>query len=304
MKKADFLGIVLILAGIAWIIDITGLIAINWVESIKTLWPVFFVAVGITLMTGKKKILNIIVWTLALVIFTGFGIYKGNEPDHPFRNSFFSGTYKNKLKSENTEPFKNEVAIPKEAEKGKIILNLGAVNLNLSEGSRDLFVKADSNIPNLRQRISEGKLTIIEYSRGRYDEVNTVRDFNLHMNPGFLWEIEGNIGAADGKLDLTSVSTEKISLTIGAGDLDLIIGEQDINTEISVRAGAADLAVYIPENAGLKVKSGKLLTDITFHNITMKQNNNEYYSENYKNAAQIIELNILTGISAIQIIAN
>jgi len=151
------------------------------------------------------------------VIFTGFGIYKGNEPDHPFRNSFFSGTYKNKLKSENTEPFKNEVAIPKEAEKGKIILNLGAVNLNLSEGSRDLFVKADSNIPNLRQRISEGKLTIIEYSRGRYDEVNTVRDFNLHMNPGFLWEIEGNIGAADGKLDLTSVSTEKISLTIGAG---------------------------------------------------------------------------------------
>lgn len=304
MKKEKALGIVLILVGIAWIIDMTGLIAINWSESFRTLWPVIFIAMGVSLMTGKRRNLNVIVWTLVLVAFIGYGIYKGNEPDLFFKGNGFMVRDIHKVDSEDSVPFESEVDIPKGTEKGKIILNLGAVNLNLSGGSKDLFVKVDSNIPNLRQRIDEGKQSVIEYSHGRYDAANTVRNFKLQMNPGLLWEIEGNIGAADGKLDLTHVPVGKIDLKIGAGDLDIIIGKQDIDTEISVRAGAADLEIYIPKDAGLVVKGGKLLTDIKFHNIKVKQNHDEYYSENYKEAGQTIEINVHTAISSIQIYAN
>jgi len=304
MRKENVLGIVFILAGVAWIIEITGLVSINWVESFRTLWPVIFVAIGISMMARRKKSLNAVVWLLTLAIFTGYGVYKGNEPGINSESNSIFDTNKYKFSLETFEPFEKEVAVPEGTEKGKIILNLGAVKLNLSDGSRDLFVKVNSNIPDLKQRFSEGKQSIMEYSRERHDNVNTIRDFNLQMNPGLLWEIEGNIGAADGRLDLTSVPTEKVSLTIGAGDLEVVVGKQDIDTEISVRAGAADLDVYIPRDAGLRVKSEKFLTDINFHNISMEKNHNEYISENFKDADQIIELNIYTAISAINIFSN
>lgn len=304
MKKHNVLGIVLVLAGVAWIIEMTGLVKINWGESFETLWPVILVAIGINLMVRKRKSLNIAVLVLTLAIFIGFGIYKGNESsDRFFDNNSILGTKIYKQQLNDIKPFENEVLLPKGTEKGKIILNLGAVNLNISDGNKDLFVKADSNIQKLKQRVSEGKQTIIEYSHERYDTANTVRNFNLQMNPGLQWEIEANIGAADGKLNFSKTAVDKIDLTIGAGDLEIIIGKQEINTSISLRAGAADLVLRIPEGTGLRVKGGKLLSDISYHNIVMEYKNGEYQSENYKDTNQIIEVDILTAISAIKIIA-
>ncbi|MDD4295408.1 MAG: DUF5668 domain-containing protein [Ruminiclostridium sp.] len=305
MKKRNALGIVLVLAGIAWIIEMTGLVKINWGESFETLWPVILVAIGINLMVRQRKSIKTVVWLLTLAIFIGFGIYKGNESgNHIFENNnSILGTKIYNQQSNDLKPYENEVLLSKGTEKGKIILNLDAVNLNISDGNGELFVKADSNIQELKQRVSEGKQTIIEYSHERYDTANTVRNFNLQMNPGLQWEIEANIGAADGKLNFSKTAVGRIDLTIGAGDLDLIIGKQEINTSISLRAGAADLVLHIPEGTGLRVKGGKLLSDISYHNIAMEYKNGEYQSENYKDASQVIEVDILTAISAIKIIA-
>ena len=303
MKKHNVLGFILILAGAAWIIEITGIIKINWRESFETLWPVILVAIGINLMVRKRKSINIVVWILTLAIFIGIGIYKGNEPSNRLFDSNILGTNIYKHLSNEMKPFENEVLLPQGTEKGKIILNLGAVNLNLSDGDEELFVKADSNIQKLKQHVSEGKQTIIEYSHERYDTANAVRNFNLQMNPGLQWELEANIGAADGKLNFSKAPVNRIDLTIGAGDLEIYIGKQEINTNISLHAGAADLVLYIPEGTGLRVKGGKLLSDISYHNITMENKNGEYQSENYKDANQIIEVDILTAISAIKIIA-
>lgn len=301
MKRENGLGMILVFAGTAWILDGTGLIRINWTKSFETLWPVILIAIGLNLMTRKRKRLNIIIWLLTFAIFIGFGIRKGNEPSRLFGNNSILDTKIYQTISADTKPFEKEVPLPKGTEKGKMILNLGAVNLSLSKGRGDLFVKVDSNIPNLKQHIFEGKQAIIEYNHEKYDLANVVRNFNLQMNPELPWEIEANLGAADGKLDLSGISVEKIDLAIGAGDIELYIGEQEINTDIYLRAGVAELVAYIPEKAGLKVKSGNFLTDVTFDNIALECKNGEYQSENYKKAGQNIVMDIITGISAIKI---
>lgn len=302
MRKDNTIGVFLILAGIVWIINITGIVSINWYESLKIFWPVILVAIGINLMVKNHKVIKTLVWVMAFIIFVGFGVYQVNGFG---RFHFDSSRLNTKIKYNEVkkEPAENEVLLPAEAEKGKVVLSLGAVKLNLSEGSRELFVKVDSDIPNLTQYLSEGKQTIIEYGHEKYNAANSVRNFNLRMNPGIPWEIEANIGAADGKLDLSSIQAEHIDLSIGAGDLELIIGEQKESTTINLRAGAAEMVLYIPEGAGLKVENSKFLSDISFNNISMKSKNGEYISENYENADQIIDLNILTAISAIQIYA-
>ncbi len=301
MKKENVIGVVLVLTGIALIFEVTGVIAVNWGESIKTLWPVILVAIGVNLMVSKRKSLVSVVWVFVFIMFIGFGIYKGDELN---RLSEYSKRLNTKIYNQSaieSEPFQKEVVLPQGTENGKVILKLDAVELDFSKGSEGLLVTADSNIPKLSQYISKGKQTVIEYSHEKYDSPNTIRRFSLQMNPALIWEIEANIGAADGKLDLSAIPVEQIDISIGAGDLEICIGEQKIDTDISLRAGAAELDIYIPEGAGLKVKSGKLLTDIIFHNIKMENKNGEFISENYKDVNQIINLDILTAISSIQV---
>ena len=52
MKRGNVIGVILIIIGIGWIIRKAGLIDVNWIASIKVLWPVFLVSLGLTLWQG------------------------------------------------------------------------------------------------------------------------------------------------------------------------------------------------------------------------------------------------------------
>ncbi len=303
MKKGKTFGIILILIGIAWLIRQTGVISVNWMASIKKLWPVFLVALGVSLMAGQRRRLKAGIWVLTFALLIGFGIYKRNEPGtiiHFYDNSEADSGPVSQVEKVRAE---NEISLPAGIEEGKLILQLGGVNLNLSEGGGDLLVSLDSNIPNLEQRLAEGKQTVLEYTHEELNSPNSTRKFNLEMNPEILWDINANLGIIDGKLDLGKIRVRNIDLNLGAGDVALIIGGMQKDTNVNLRAGAADLSIYLPESAGLKVKAGKLFTDISFHNISITEKNGVYESENYEDAVQKVEIDAQSAVSSIKIFA-
>lgn len=302
MKKGTF-GVILILVGIAWLIHQTGVISINWVLSFKKLWPVFLVALGASFIAGPRKKLKLGIWVLAFALFIGFGIYKRNEPGSRiilYRNPQIDYGPVSQLKKERA---KNEIALPAGTEEGKLILQLGGVNMNLSDGPDDLLVSLDSNIPNLEERLAEGKQTVLEYSHDKLGSSNSKRNFNLELNPEIIWDINANLGVIDGKLDLGKIPVRNVELNLGAGDMDLIIGGLHEDTNVVLRAGAADLNIYLPESSGLKVKAGKILSDISFHNISVTNKDGIFLSENYEEASHNIDIDVQTGLSSIKIFA-
>lgn len=300
MKNRGILGVILILIGVAWIIKQTGVVSINWAASIKTLWPIFLVSTGATVMLSNKKRLVTGIWILTFALLVGFGIYKRDESNRIFelKKSFEidlgPATHVEKQRVE------NEILLEPGTEEGRLILQLGAVKTQLSAGNNDMLVQLDSNIPNLEQRLSQGKQVVLEYS---HEQVNrkTIPNFNLQMNPTLLWDINANMGIVDGRLDLGKVPLQGIELNLAAGSLELIVGEQQPSTNIRLRTGVANLDLYIPEDAGLKVKSGKFLSDLSFHNITVTEKDGEFITENYEKADQKIEIDIVTAMSAIRI---
>jgi predicted membrane protein len=73
------------------------------------------------------------------------------------------------------------------------------------------------------------------------------------------------------------------------------------DTAMNVRTGAADLDIYIPRDAGLKVKSGRFMSDLDFNNINMNAQDDTFISENYDTAKQKIEVDITSAMSEIEI---
>ena len=198
-------------------------------------------------------------------------------------------------------PFSAEIPLPGDAEQGRLILQLGGVNINLKEGSGSFFVKTSSNIPGLQQRLAEGKQTVLEYSHEQFNAGNAVRNMNLEMNPDLVWEVDANLGVVDGEMDFKNIPVEKITLQLGAGEMALSIGDKQAHTKVTLRAGASDVDIYVPSQAGLMVKSGNILTDLSFHNISLTAKDGVYMSENYENSDHKIEIDVVSALSAVQI---
>lgn len=301
MKKGNVIGVILIFIGIAWIIRQTGVININWMASVKVLWPIFLVSIGISLLVRRRNWVVTSVWILTFVLFIGFGVYKRNETGRIFEIEKQFGIDKSPIVSVKKQPFTSEIPLPKEAEKGRLILQLGGVNLNIKEGNDSLFIKTGSNIPNLQQRLAEGKQTVLEYSHKQFNAGNAIRNMDLEMNPDLVWEVDANLGVVDGKMDFSNIPAEAITLQLGAGEMALSIGDKQAHTKVTLRAGASDVDIYVPSQAGLMVKSGNILTDLSFHNLSLTAKDGVYVSENYDNSDQIIEIDVVSALSAVQI---
>ena len=102
-------------------------------------------------------------------------------------------------------------------------------------------------------------------------------------------------------MDFSNIPAEAITLQLGAGEMALSIGDKQAHTKVTLRAGASDVDIYVPSQAGLMVKSGNILTDLSFHNLSLTAKDGVYVSENYDNSDQIIEIDVVSALSADQI---
>lgn len=301
MTKKNILGLILIFTGVAWILDLSGIVHVNWAEAIKNLWPVILIAAGISMLAGRSRLVTTTVWILTFALFIGFGIYKNNEN----KSERIIGDETPDIKSAQVamEPADDKIALGSETEEGKLTIELGTAIINIEDGNRNLLAEADTNIPNIQQQLADGKQAVLKYTQHEYEKSDIARNFNLRLNPAIPWEIDASLSVVDGKFDLGKIPLSLLDLKLGVGDLDLIVGKQQEHSVINIQAGATDLEIYIPKEAGLMVKSGNLLTNLKFHGIDMTSQEDVFISENYEQAECKIEMNIQSAVSTIEIFA-
>lgn len=299
MSKKSIIGLILILSGVAWIINLTGLIYVDWSTAFKTLWPLVLIAVGISILADRYKLVTLVVWFLTFAAILGFGIYQGNDNKVEYRSEKKDNKY---VKADKT-PAENEIVLDAETKEGKLIVELGTVKFNIEDGNSDLLAKLDTNIPGIEQQLTRGEQTVLKYTAQEYEKDKVARNFNLQISKTVPWEIDTTLSVVDGILNLGEVPVKELNLKLGVGDLDLIVGNKQQHAVINIRAGATNLDIYIPKDSGLMVKSGKLLTNLEFKNINMTNQDNVYISDNYEKADQKIEMHIQSAVSAIEIFA-
>ncbi|AGC68092.1 hypothetical protein Cst_c10960 [Thermoclostridium stercorarium subsp. stercorarium DSM 8532] len=299
MKRKSTVGLVLIFIGIIWIMDLVGVMELDWTKALRTLWPVIFIAAGISLLFDRNRFISILAWILVFVVFIGFCIIDEVEKDFEFEKDKSDFKYV----EADIVPAADEIFLDGATEEGKLIIELETAKVNIEDGHGELLAKLDTDIPNLEQQFAEGKQAVLRYMHRETEKSNIAGNFTLWINHDIPWEMDTTLSVVDGKLNLSKIPVKKLNLKLGVGDLDLIIGDRQEHMTVNIQAGATDLDIYIPENAGLMVKSGRLLSNISFHNINMVNKDDVYISDNYDEATQKIEMQIQSAVSTIEIFA-
>lgn len=116
--------------------------------------------------------------------------------------------------------------------------------------------------------------------------------WDLEISPLLPWRIEIQTGAVQGRFDLAGVPLTRFDLKVGAGDLEIRMGNNGPHSKLRIDAGLSRLRFLLPKNTGLRIDPHGALAETNLEKMGFLVNNQSYFSPNYQTATEKIDLDL------------
>lgn len=280
-------GIILIALGIFFFLANLGYIDFTVLFSIFDLWPLIFVVIGINLLFNKKRIITLITWIIFLIILIAYGM-------------FFSGGNIRKNKAE----FNTSFTKLAETSYGELDLDIGAANVNIGLEEKDLLRVNSRGIELDYSHTynSNKEITSFNFENTGHNIMflsNNSSNYNFNLNENVIWDLDLELGAISGTLNLEDIPIKSIDLDIGAGNLDIILGNKYKKSNIKIDGGVSKLSLVVPKDVGIKIKLDSGLSKINIDHLDLIKLGDHYISSNYEEKDIKLDFDISMGVGKI-----
>jgi hypothetical protein len=292
-----FMGLLLIMAGIIIFLINLGYGSWEIIWQIWRLWPLIIIFIGIRIIWRgpSSQWFSYGFWFLAAL---GIIILLLMNPKSD-AGSAESGAFTHT--SVNRSDYPGVTA-------GKALIRFGGGQIILGSDTGEWLegdfggFKAHTSVKNL-QNILEvdlkqtGRLSG-DWWRHRDSEWNDnrhpIRDFrwDIQLSPELPWDIELHSGGIKGDADLSGIPVKQLSLKMGAGDFNLILGDKSDNAIINIQSGASHIKVKVPGDSGVKVKFSGALVNTNIKNLGWISDNQTYISPDYEKAVHRVDIDL------------
>jgi uncharacterized membrane protein len=309
-------GIVLVLIGIAFLLNNFGYIDFHW-SNLFRLWPVFLVIAGVNmLLSGYREAWATILRIVVLIAGLGFIVFSNphNHDSSPLVFNFNNDRDNNDDDSDNdgnkADVKKNVVYVqPYTAEAKQVRLNIngGATLYTLSDTTTDLF-KADANEYYGHYNLSQDKddsVQVLNFDMRNHnnrfkwssDMTNTA---DLKLNTAPVWDINVKGGAAKLNFDLTRFKVKSVILSGGAASYSVKLGTKVPVTNVNVSAGVSEIEISVPKEAACDIVTSSGLSSSSFDGFS-KSGDNHYTVGNFGTAANKIYIHLKGGLAEFKV---
>ncbi|MCL6591411.1 MAG: DUF5668 domain-containing protein [Firmicutes bacterium] len=286
------LGVILIIAGVLVFLTNLGYGSWDFLWQVWRLWPVLIIFIGVKLLLPPQlsRWVSYIFWILvgiALIFLflttpkTGFGeIELGGVQHYSVRRSDYPGITA-----------------------GKVGLTFGGGQLAIGSLTNEWLEGGFSGWAARPSVRSSHKMITVDLKpshrfpgswgpRGprRINDRNYKWDLNL--SPELDWDLNIQTGAMKGEADFSGLRLRDLRIKMGAGDLDLALGNPDGNVRVIVDAGASNIKIKVPEKAAVKVKISGALVNNNLRDLGLANHNRTYTSPDYDQAANHLDITL------------
>ena len=275
-----FLGLTFIVLGVLAFLDSLGYgLWVFW-ENAFNFWPVLLIVIGLGLVWGGKipRLVGLVIASLvvAAIVFLALN-YNPPGPYTPGGEQL--------IIRESDHP---------EITKGELDINFGGGKLGVNSSSAELL-RGDFSRASPENSIREdGDRLVVrlkQEDRGWMHGHNTPQ-WEVALSPELKWDIDLDVGAVKGEIDLTGIPVANLAMDLGAGDVDLRMGDNGADARVSVDAGASNLKVYVPRGTGVRVRINGGLTNSNLEDLNWVKSDGAYVSPEFADAASKIEFSI------------
>ena len=287
MKSKIIVGLIFVTIGIFLLLANLGFINYNVFYSLVNLWPLLLIVIGINVIFRNNKIISYITWALFFIVLIVYGVYTQNTED---------------ISGPNTT---DEVFMERNTNTmyGNLDLDLGASSLGIDSTDDDLLA-ADLRGRSLDywQKYSNGDKNVDIGFESRGFSIGNIQPheatYDFYLNSDIIWDIELDLGALSGELNLENIPVRSVDLDSGAASLAIMLGNKH-DLDFSIDSGASSIDLIIPENVGLRIDMDTGLTSSNIEDLGLTDNGDYYISSNYDSADVKINMDIDMGVGKI-----
>jgi hypothetical protein len=259
-----FWGIILILVGLIFLADTFAGVSI----AIRLLWPLLIIAAGVYVILGSS-------WGAS----NRMESHKVSVPLDDAKSAF----------------------IKLEHGAGLVRISGGATKGNLLSGTFDAMQldsrKSGSKMDvRMRTSMEDSFFWIFPWNwhRGR-------REWNFALSPEIPLSIKFETGASDNRLDLSDLQVEHLDIDTGASSTNVTMPKKAGHTRAEISGGAASFDITIPKGVAARIEVESGLGSLKIDEDRFPRSGKAYQSENYKTAANTVDLRIEVGVSSVTI---
>lgn len=221
-----------------------------------------------------------------------FNINSGSYKDFLSENSLSKSNFIVPVSEDGKDKFTLEGSA---SENGIFKMSITALDFTLKGGDINELVATHDFVDVYES--NNGTLGFYTHTNEKYESINNVKNKKLDytIDSTTPWEMQINLGAAEGNLDFTGTAVKKVEINSGASDMKIKLGEADI--DVKINSGASDLKFEVPNNVGVRFRSNGVFVDRVFKNDEFVKKDGYYYSSNYDEAQfkADIEVNLAAG---------
>jgi hypothetical protein len=155
---------------------------------------------------------------------------------------------------------------------------------------------------------SQADFTVKSGSKGQpwlrlpWAACNGATEWHVHLTPTVPLSITAHSGGGNVYLDLSVMVVSRLAADTGGGNLEVILPDQISDLNMTVKSGAGNVTVHIPNGAAAKVHAttglGKVIADQRFTQIERST----YQSPDYDSAVRRVEINASSGAGNVSIL--
>lgn len=286
-----FWGLLLILIGVLLLINNFGFIDIDWLNLFK-LWPLFIIFAGLSALSFKNIIWNIVsvIFAIATVGLIGLIAIRGFDL----------------VDTKNSDSNKIDTAIVKiesnEIKSAFIRIDSGVSDMRINTANQSNIVDAtlDSDFATLSHKSEKD---------------GTIQRVGLFMETGDNWlesldnswdvkvtrsmpiSLDLNTGASKVDIDFSQAIVDSINIDMGASELVLTLSDNQIMAKVNINSGVSSIKIRVPKDSGVRLDIDDGLTSKKLLDLS-KTEDGIYQSVDYQESGNKIEITAKIGVSS------
>ena len=297
--------VLLIGAGVIFLLQNLGLMSWNVWGSIGRFWPVILILIGLEFFLGSagRHVIGVamggilVLAIVAAIAVAAFGHFTSAVPAN-----FSSHTL--------TQALQN-------ASSASVIVRFGAGNLTLGplqnqsdQLAQMTFDGPNQNTPRSSYRVRGGQGQLSYNLRGSgppwhmpFANGNTGgSQMDLLLNPQVPLSLDVQEGASQGKLDLSQLHVGRLNLQTGASHVTVIMPQNAGVTTASIKGGAATIDIQVPNGVSAQIQyDGGLSTLKVDQSRFPSTGSRMYRSADYDTAQNRLDLTIQAGLATVSV---
>ena len=301
--KNIFSGIFFITLGTLWILKSLEFIAFSWLDVIR-LWPVIFIFIGISIIPIKDWI-KLVLQILMLALTISLLFLSDSENSIHFNRKYriekaLDTTIVNEVMVEETTNYNEETITS-----ATLNLDISASKVTFIKGKK-LFEMADSTQSGkgeveVEKRIINNKAELDVRLYPVEDRTNIFPRFKVLLGEKPIWNINLDLSATTGEIDLSQFKIEKLIVSANASSVNLKMGALQPKVNVIVESGASSIKIRVPKNMKCIVKKDNVLSSFNVKGLN-KLDDGTFVSTDPVKSKGTIEITVAADVSSIDII--